>query len=1019
MSLAQERLWFLHRLDPRDPSYHLFHVARLTGPLDPDRLAAALTVITDRHEVLRSRFPLRDGSPVQVVDSPEPFALELVDLAEPDWLVTDRISRPFDLAADRLIRATLIATGPERFTFCLVVHHIVADAWSLGLLRHELAVLYAGEEPPPLPAQYADFVRDADTGAPKSLDYWTEVLVGATPLDLPADRPRPAVVTTAGGHVQRDLPESLLRAVDKFAAVERCTPFMVLMAAYQALLSGRSGSTDISIGFATAGRRRVEYEPLIGLFANTLVLRGDLSGDPTFRELLRRTRSRLLAAYRHGDVPFDQLLTALDVARDQSRTPLFQAMFGLFNLANPTLTLPGIETEHVEPEFPHATHELRFAVWEKGMLAVYNTDLFDATTITRYVAKYQDILEQVIREPEIPLSRLTAPRGDELDLVVHGWNQAAPGVSGTFDAMFTAQVLAAPDALALVCGPDRLTYAELDRRVTDLAARIPAGRGDLVAIQLPRSTELLVALLAVQRAGAAYVPLDPEYPPARLAFVLDDSGAQPLAPQSEPAAPPLAPQTAQRLATRAVPTAPPLAPRAEATAPKSPPSPEDPAYVLYTSGSTGLPKGVTVPHSALANLLAAMAAHLGSGPGDVWLAATSLSFDISALELYLPLVSGGTVVLAESNDAPGLARLIRAECVTHAQATPSGWRALLDTGFRDPALVALAGGEALPAALARELRPRVGRLVNVYGPTETTIWSTAWEVPADPGEIRIGSPIGGTRCYVVGEHLDPLPIGVPGELLIGGCGVALGYHGRPALTADRFVPDPYGPPGARLYRTGDTVRRRPDGTLEFIGRADNQIKLRGHRIELGEIESVLETVPGVRQAVAAVHGEILVAYVVPPPGDQDELRRRLAERLPEYMIPALFAGLDALPLTANGKVDRRALPAPDGLPGAGRPAYVAPRTDAEELVAEVWSDVLGPGDPIGVHDDFFRIGGHSLMTVRVSVRLAAITGIELPLRTLFARRTVADVATALEERLREELAAMPEEEAERLLGDAP
>ncbi|WP_204046411.1 non-ribosomal peptide synthetase, partial [Acrocarpospora phusangensis] len=846
MSLAQERLWFLHRLDPRDPSYHLFHVARLIGPVDPDRLAAALTQILTRHEVLRSRFPLRDGSPVQVVDPPEPFALELIFAAEPDELVTARISQPFDLAAERLIRATLITSAPERFTLCLVVHHIVADAWSLGLLRQELALLYGGQEPPPLPAQYADYLLEADTGAPKSLDYWTDILVDAPPLNLPADRPRPPVATTSGGHVQRSLPESLLQAVDRFSAVERCTPFMVLMAAYQALLAGRSGGTDISVGFATAGRRKVEYEPLIGLFANTLVLRGDLSGDPTFRQILRQTRSRLLAAYRHLDVPFDQLLTALDVARDQSRTPLFQAMFGLFNLANPTLTLPGVTTEHVEPDFPHATHELRFAVYEKGMLAVYNTDLFDRETIQRYVAGYHDILERVIREPEIRLSRLTAPRGDELDLVLHGWNQTAPGVSGTFDAMFAAQVAARPDALALICGEDRLTYAELDRRVTDLSARIPAGRGDLVAVQLPRSTDLLVALLAVQRTGAAYVPLDPDYPPARLAFVLADSGAKPLFPPppdpdspdagaiQDPDSPrdpgaalnPRAtqdPNSAREFGAARTPSAtqdlnfardigaarnpsaiqdlnfawdigaarnpsPAQEPQAAAgvagASPKFRPSAGDAAYVLYTSGSTGRPKGVTVPHSALTNLLAAMADQLGSGAGDVWLAATSLAFDISALELYLPLVTGGTVVLAESTEAPALARLIRAEGVTHVQATPSGWRALLDAGFHGPGLVALAGGEALPASLARELRPRVGRLVNVYGPTETTIWSTSWEVPDNPDEIRIGSPIGGTRCYIVDEHLDPLPIGVPGELLIGGSGVALGYLGRPSLTAD-------------------------------------------------------------------------------------------------------------------------------------------------------------------------------------------------------------------------------------------
>ncbi|WP_214103977.1 non-ribosomal peptide synthetase [Acrocarpospora catenulata] len=992
LSLAQERLWFLHRLDPRDPSYHLFHVARLTGPLDTGQLAAALTGVTTRHEALRARFPLQDGAPVQVIDPPEPFALDVLDALDPDPLVTEHICRPFDLAADRLIRALLIRTGPERFTFCLVVHHIVADAWSMGVLRRELAQFYGGEQPPPLPASYADFTHEPQSGTEASLAYWTETLAGAAPLDLPTDRPRPPVATTRGGHVQRELPETLFADLEKFARGERCTLFMVLMAAYQALLAGRSGGTDISVGFAVAGRHKVEHEPLIGLFADTLVLRGDLSGDPTFRELLRRTRTRLLAAHRHQDVPFDRLLTALDVPRDESRTPLFQTMFGLFNLADPQIELPGIAADYVEPEVPHATHELRFALYPGGMLAVYNADLFDAATVARYTEDYQAILERVLRDPEIRLSRLTAPRGAERELLVHGWNQAPPAVTGTFDALFTAQVRATPDALALVGGDERLTYAELDARARTLAARLPVGPGDLVAIKLPRTTELLVALLAVQKSGAAYVPLDPEYPPARLTYVLEDSGATPLEDLRQPEGVPAGPR------------------------------PGDPAYVLYTSGSTGRPKGVAVPHSALVNLLVSMARLLGSGPGDVWLAATSLSFDISALELYLPLVTGGTVVLAEAGgDSPALVRLMAAERVTHAQATPSGWRALLDAGMPPSPITALAGGEALPPALARELRARVDRLVNVYGPTETTIWSTAWEVPRDPGEIRIGSPIGGTRCYVVGEHLDPLPIGVPGELVIGGAGVALGYHRRPALSAERFVPDPYGPAGARLYRTGDTVRRRPDGALEFLGRADNQIKLRGHRIELGEIEAVLEQLPGVRQAVAAVHEEILVAYLVPPPADAGALRARLAERLPGYMVPALLLGLDALPLTANGKVDRRALSALDlAAPGliAGRAEYVAPRTDAEALVAEVWAEVLGAPAPIGVFDDFFRLGGHSLMTVRISVRLAVITGVEVPLRTLFARRTVAELAAWLEERLTEELAAMTEEEAERLLDSA-
>ncbi|MEV6986916.1 amino acid adenylation domain-containing protein [Sphaerisporangium sp. NPDC051017] len=1015
LSFGQERLWFLDQLRPGDPSHHLFTAVRLSGPLDVRTLERALTEVVARHEPLRARFPARDGGPVQELAAPAPFTLEFseLDAAQVPAYLSERTNRPFDLAAGPPIRASLARLGPGEHVFCLVVHHIVCDGWSLKLLLGEVARLYAAFREgkpsplPPLPARFADFARAQrsrdDDGA--SLAYWKDRLAGAPPLDLPTDRPRPAVATTAGATLVVPLPPGLMDGVRRLAAAERCTTFMVLMAAYQALLARYSGQDDLCVGSAIGGRDRVEYETLVGYFAGTLVFRGDVSGDPPIRELLRRTRAAAVGVYRHQDVPFELLLNELGVERDLSRAPLFQAMLVLHDMGEMRLDLPGVRAEVLDAGYHQVHHDLVVDVFGEGderrLVFTYNRDLFEAATVAGYASSLLSLLAAAVADPGARLSSLFGAEddgedADDADAGVPPGQEHPARALPTLAEAFAATAARTPDAVAVTQGPVEVTYAGLRAAASRVAGRLRAegaGRGTLVAVFAERSLETIAGFLGTLTAGAAYLPLDPGYPAERVAMVLQDSGAAIVLAQAG---------LLDRLPAVDAKILPlePLDPFDHSGAPErldplghpggDGARPEDPAYVLYTSGSTGRPKGVVVSHRALSGFLAAMSELLGPRPSDAWLAVTSPSFDISGLEMYLPLTTGGRAVVAPPGtalDGAALAALIEASGVTHAQLTPSGWRVLLDAGFTGPDVTALAGGEALPLPLAQELRSRVRRLWNMYGPTETTIWSTAWEVPERPGHVSIGRPIAGTRVHVVDvvdADLRCLPAGVPGELVIGGIGVAEGYLRRPELTARKFVPDPYGPPGARLYRTGDTVRRRHDGTLDFLGRSDDQVKLRGHRIELGEIETALAAQPGVRQAVVAVRGQGLVAYVI---GQAD--RAALADRLPAYMLPSVYVPMDAFPLTPNGKLDRRALPDPGpSAPAGGRP----PETPAERRVAAVFTEVLGLDRPIGADDDFFALGGHSLLATKVVARLAGTLGVRVPVRELFTHPTVAGLA---------------------------
>ncbi|MEO3807571.1 amino acid adenylation domain-containing protein [Sphaerisporangium sp. B11E5] len=1047
LSYGQERLWFLDQLQPGDPSHHLFSTLRLSGSLDADVLERSLGEVVARHAPLRARFAARDGRPEQIAEPPGSFALERADLTpdEVPAFLAERTNRPFDLAAGPPLRAALARLGPGDHVLCLVVHHIACDGWSLKLLLDETARLYtafADGKPsplPPLPAAFADFARaqrERPAGQQEALAYWKERLAGARPLELPTDRPRPPMATTAGEAIVVPLPDGLMDGVRRLAAAERCTVFMVLTAAYQALLSRYSGQDDVCVGSAVAGRDRLEYEPLIGYFSGTLVLRGDLSGDPEFRELVARTRAAALDAYRHQDVPFG-LVAELGVERDLSRAPLFQTMLVLHDMGESRLTLPGVRAEVLDAGYAQVHHDLVLDVFgedgDRRLVLTYNTDLFDRETAEGYASAYLSLLARAVAEPGAHLSRLLAVDAAEREhLLRQGGHPPVPPASlPTVVEMFARRAAATPTAVALSAPRDEhrespgsssgtpaahgtpapagepgpapsgswwtgealsLTYAEVAAAADGVArelVRAGAGRGTVVAVFAERSAAAVAAFLGTMRAGAAYLPLDPGYPPDRIATVLADSGAAVVL-----ARPELAHLLPAHDATVIA-----LDPRADHGDPHGDvlaplpadlpdgPGPDDPAYVLYTSGSTGRPKGVVVPHRALTGFLLAMRDLLGAGPGDVWLAVTSTSFDISGLEMYLPLITGARAVVAApgvARDGAALARLVAGAGVTHVQLTPSGWRVLLAAGFTGPHLKALVGGEALPLPLAAELRAKVGRLWNMYGPTETTIWSTAWEVPENPAAVSIGEPIAGTSVHVVDQDLELVPPGVPGELVIGGAGVADGYLGRPALTAERFAPDPFGGPGARVYRTGDTVRRRAGGALEFLGRSDGQVKLRGHRIELGEIEAALESQPGVRQAAVVVRDQTLVAYVA---GEPD--RDALAARLPSFMVPAVFVRMDTLPLTPNGKLDRRALPEPEPAEAGGRP----PGTPAERLIAAVFAEVLGI-QAVGADDDFFALGGHSLLATKVVARLADALGVRVPVRELFAGPTVAELAAA-------------------------
>ena len=1034
-SFAQQRLWFLDQLEPGNLFYNMPMAVHIEGSFNIAALEYSLNEIIRRHEILRTTYVAVDGEPRQVITPELLIDMPLIDFSdmptadaetEAQALAIAAARKPFDLTTGPMLRALLVKLGVQDHLVVLILHHIVADAWSIGVFMGELVALYNSferEQPsllPELPIQYTDYaywqrnwlqgeVLDAQ------LDYWKEQLSGAPALlDLPTDRPRPALQSSNGATHTFHIPGDLTLHLDELSREEGVTLYMTLLAGFQFLLSRYSGQSDVSVGSAIANRTRGETERLIGFFVNTLVLRTDLSGDPTFRELLARVRGTALGAYAHQDVPFEMLVDIIQPERNLSHSPLFQIGFALQNTPVDVQGMPELIFRPVQLDSGSAKYDITLTLSEGDGLAgdvEYNTDLFDAATIAQMMAHYAGVLAAAVADPDRSLSAISMLSAAERQHMLVDWNNTAVTYPDhhTIHKLFEEQVDLRPDAIAVTYAGEKLTYDQLNRQANQVARylrTLGVGPEAIVGISVERSLDMIVGILGILKAGGAYLPVDPAYPAERITFMLEDSKAPVLVTQDRVLA--LLPESVGLEANRTnvsldgetdtISSFPDHNPDVEMNA-------DHLAYVIYTSGSTGLPKGTMLSHRGLCNLADVHHRNFDMGEGKRVLQFSPFSFDASVWETVMALRNGATLALASQEklaSGPELLQLMQEQGITTVTLPPSLLGVLQPEALPQLETVIAAGEHCSAEIVAQWSSGR--RFFDAYGPTETTVCASMYLTDPElsyPQGPPIGKPISNFQLYIVDPtSLQPQPVGVPGELLVGGVGLARGYFGRPGLTAERFIPDHLGrTSGARLYRTGDLVRYRPGGNIEFLGRIDHQVKVRGFRIELGEIEARLRQYHDLTESLVIAREDTpgdkrLVAYVVAGE-DVDlnigELRQFLRETLPEYMVPTSFVELEALPLTPSAKIDRKALPAPDAVRPTLEREYAPPNTATERRLSEICAQLLHI-DRVGIHDNFFELGGHSLLATQLISRMRDAFEAELPLRTLFEHPTVAELA---------------------------
>jgi amino acid adenylation domain-containing protein len=1031
LSFSQQRIFVIQSLDPESTAYNMAGAIRLVGSLDVKALSDAFNQLRRRHESLRSTFRVVDGQLMQLVEPSTHQELAVQDLrplhagawGEAMARAENDARTPIDLASGPVMRVGLFRTGEEEHLLQVTLHHISGDQWSIGVLGRELAAMYnelRANRPVGLklvPIRYRDYtmweqrwLEDAEMG--RQMVFWRGQLANLSPLELFTDRPRTNVQSLKGAIYQVPFPSALLSRLAELGTRESTTLFMTMFASFATLLHRLSGQEDIAVGVPVANRTQSIVEGVVGTFVNTLVMRTQLSGDITFRELLRRVRTTALDAFAHQDVPFEKLVQNLERGRNASRAPLVQVLFNVANAPMHGIEFDGLAWELLVLDRGGAQFELNLSIdaqTTKSIIVEYNTDLFERTTVERLAGQFLTVLESAVTDPGMKLAALPILPAAERRLVLSDWNatRAAYPSGMSFVRLFEEKAAEYPDRVAVSFEGTTISYRHLNARANVVAQKLRAigvKSGVVVGLCVDRSIEMIVALLGIQKSGGAYLPLDTGAPSKRLGYMLSDSGATLLVTLANAARSIEIPEGVQVLVID------PATIQSEGVGTANPDfgaSPNDVAYVIYTSGSTGRPKGVAVSHASLANFLWSMRSEPGLTDADVLAAVTAISFDIAGLELYLPLIVGARIELVSREvaiDGEFLARLLDSSGATVLQATPATWRMLLEAGWRGrKGIRALCGGEAMSRELADAVLECVDALWNLYGPTETTIWSTVDRVEPGSAPISIGRPIANTQVYIVDRGGELAPIGVPGEIWIGGAGVALCYHNRPKLTAERFVPDRFSTlPGAGLlYRTGDLGRWTADGRLHHMGRIDQQVKIRGFRVEPGEIETILAAHPSVRQCIVlAREGEVgdvrLVAYIVFGEGavkTASELRKYLKEHLPDYMIPSFVVSLDSIPLNPHGKVDRNALPDPFANARPAVAAYQAPAPGVEQLLADIWRETLKV-ETVSAHDNFFELGGYSLLSLQVVRLIKKRTGRQMDARILFFR-SLSEVAAII------------------------